>query len=261
MWESECSIHESWIAAANSLNNSISNRGLTGVHQHLCLRFPLGIGWTARSTRNRPSARAWTTTTVHIHHSQTTPATPQLPFSAPSPQAEVDRKERQKEAKRTRLDKGQLEALLFQLFERSPRWTFAQLVKETNQPHMFLKEVGAREGVCEGMCHQGVRPCVDRTGLHWQHQAPSRSALQRLWSASHCARPVHSRWVGGGSRAGAGKTRTASVRLAGPTGHGGACCARPQVVNGIAEMTKVGMNKDYYELKKVSAVVKFMLPC
>eukprot|EP00798_Chlamydomonas_sp_ICE-L_P010037 gene10037-7928_t len=54
--------------------------------------------------------------------------------------AEVHRAQRL-DQKRTRKDKGELEEDLFALFERQSQWTLLQLVKETNQPGQFLKEV------------------------------------------------------------------------------------------------------------------------
>jgi len=43
--------------------------------------------------------------------------------------------------RRTRMEKSDLENLLFRLFERQPSWSFNQLQNETNQPTAFLKEV------------------------------------------------------------------------------------------------------------------------
>lgn len=38
------------------------------------------------------------------------------------------------EVKRTRRDRGELEDIMFKLFERQPNWTLKQLVQETDQP-------------------------------------------------------------------------------------------------------------------------------
>ncbi|KAK6115780.1 hypothetical protein DH2020_008049 [Rehmannia glutinosa] len=43
--------------------------------------------------------------------------------------------------KRTRRDRGELEDIMFKLFERQPNWTLKQLVQETDQPAQFLKEI------------------------------------------------------------------------------------------------------------------------
>ncbi|KAG6422667.1 hypothetical protein SASPL_113044 [Salvia splendens] len=43
--------------------------------------------------------------------------------------------------KRTRRDRGELEDIMFKLFERQPNWTLKQLVQETDQPPQFLKEI------------------------------------------------------------------------------------------------------------------------
>ncbi|XP_039024559.1 transcription initiation factor IIF subunit beta-like isoform X2 [Hibiscus syriacus] len=48
---------------------------------------------------------------------------------------------KQSEVKRTRRDRGELEHIMFKLFERQPNWTLKQLVQETDQPAQFLKEI------------------------------------------------------------------------------------------------------------------------
>ncbi|KAM7518208.1 hypothetical protein LguiB_017170 [Lonicera macranthoides] len=45
------------------------------------------------------------------------------------------------EVKRTRRDRGELEDIMFKLFERQPNWALKQLVQETDQPAQFLKEI------------------------------------------------------------------------------------------------------------------------
>lgn len=45
------------------------------------------------------------------------------------------------ETKRTRIERGDLELLVFKLFEQQAYWTLKQLVAETQQPEAFLKEV------------------------------------------------------------------------------------------------------------------------
>ncbi|WOL16765.1 general transcription factor IIF subunit 2-like [Canna indica] len=45
------------------------------------------------------------------------------------------------DAKRTRRDRGELENIIFKLFERQPNWALKQLVQETDQPEQFLKEI------------------------------------------------------------------------------------------------------------------------
>nr|XP_043635974.1 transcription initiation factor IIF subunit beta-like [Erigeron canadensis] len=45
------------------------------------------------------------------------------------------------EVKRTRRDRGELEDIMFKLFERQPNWALKQLVLETDQPAQFLKEI------------------------------------------------------------------------------------------------------------------------
>ncbi|KAJ9166031.1 hypothetical protein P3X46_020832 [Hevea brasiliensis] len=48
---------------------------------------------------------------------------------------------KQSDMKRTRRDHGELEDIMFKLFERQPNWTLKQLVQETDQPAQFLKEI------------------------------------------------------------------------------------------------------------------------
>ncbi|KAI3761227.1 hypothetical protein L1987_51639 [Smallanthus sonchifolius] len=45
------------------------------------------------------------------------------------------------EVKRTRRDRGELEDIMFKLFEKQPNWALKQLVIETDQPAQFLKEI------------------------------------------------------------------------------------------------------------------------
>lgn len=40
--------------------------------------------------------------------------------------------------KRTRRDRGELEDIMFKLFERQPNWALKQLVQETDQPAVCL---------------------------------------------------------------------------------------------------------------------------
>ncbi|CAI0442826.1 unnamed protein product [Linum tenue] len=45
------------------------------------------------------------------------------------------------ETKRTRRDRGEMEDIMFKLFERQPNWTLRQLIQETDQPELFLKDI------------------------------------------------------------------------------------------------------------------------
>jgi transcription initiation factor TFIIF subunit beta len=45
------------------------------------------------------------------------------------------------EMKRTIMDRGELENILFKLFERQSNWTLKQIVMETDQPQQFIKEI------------------------------------------------------------------------------------------------------------------------
>ncbi|XP_022764578.1 general transcription factor IIF subunit 2-like [Durio zibethinus] len=45
------------------------------------------------------------------------------------------------DTKRTRRDRGEMEDIMFKLFERQPNWTLRQLIQETDQPEQFLKDI------------------------------------------------------------------------------------------------------------------------
>lgn len=45
------------------------------------------------------------------------------------------------ENKRVRMERADLEPLLFRLFEEQPSWSLKQLVETTNQPNQYIKEV------------------------------------------------------------------------------------------------------------------------
>ncbi|ESR49505.1 transcription initiation factor IIF subunit beta [Citrus sinensis] len=45
------------------------------------------------------------------------------------------------EVKRTRRDRGEMEDIMFKLFERQSNWTLRQLIQETDQPEQFLKDM------------------------------------------------------------------------------------------------------------------------
>lgn len=46
---------------------------------------------------------------------------------------------KQSDVKRTRRDRGELEDIMFKLFERQPNWALKQLVQETDQPAVCLQ--------------------------------------------------------------------------------------------------------------------------
>ncbi|KAL7590560.1 uncharacterized protein LOC111877196 isoform X1 [Lactuca sativa] len=45
------------------------------------------------------------------------------------------------DTKRTRRDRGEMEDIMFKLFERQSNWTLKQLISETDQPEQFLKDM------------------------------------------------------------------------------------------------------------------------
>ncbi|XP_074263624.1 uncharacterized protein LOC141586330 [Silene latifolia] len=76
------------------------------------------------------------------------------------------------EMKRTRRDRGELEDIMFKLFEKKPNWALKQLVQETDQPAQFLKEIlnelciynkrGTNQGTYE--LKPEYKKAVDNTG-------------------------------------------------------------------------------------------------
>ncbi|KAF3433910.1 hypothetical protein FNV43_RR25013 [Rhamnella rubrinervis] len=59
--------------------------------------------------------------------------------SAPSDKKKTPTKS--SDMKRTRRDRGEMEEIMFKLFERQPNWTLKQLIQETDQPEQFLKDI------------------------------------------------------------------------------------------------------------------------
>ncbi|KAJ0546133.1 putative DNA helicase [Helianthus annuus] len=45
------------------------------------------------------------------------------------------------DTKRTRRDRGEMEDIMFKLFERQSNWTLKHLISETDQPEQFLKDL------------------------------------------------------------------------------------------------------------------------
>ncbi|KAK4279706.1 hypothetical protein QN277_011442 [Acacia crassicarpa] len=45
------------------------------------------------------------------------------------------------ETKRTRRDRGEMEEILFKLFERKPNWSLKQLIQQTDQPEQYVKDI------------------------------------------------------------------------------------------------------------------------
>ncbi|XP_057521247.1 transcription initiation factor IIF subunit beta-like [Amaranthus tricolor] len=45
------------------------------------------------------------------------------------------------DTKRTRRDRGEMEDILFKLFEHQPNWTLKELVQKTDQPEQFMKNI------------------------------------------------------------------------------------------------------------------------
>lgn len=64
---------------------------------------------------------------------------PTMASSAPSDKRKVQAKG--SETKRTRRDRGEMEEIMFKLFERQSNWTLKQLLHETDQPEQFLKDM------------------------------------------------------------------------------------------------------------------------
>ncbi|GIL64310.1 hypothetical protein Vafri_18296 [Volvox africanus] len=72
--------------------------------------------------------------------------------------------------KRPRLEKDELEDLLFRLFERNTAWAFKALISETRQPHMHLK------AVLEGIAAQQKRgPNKDKYELKPEYRSKTKA--------------------------------------------------------------------------------------
>ncbi|KAG2436678.1 hypothetical protein HXX76_006206 [Chlamydomonas incerta] len=73
--------------------------------------------------------------------------------------------------KRPRLEKEELEEMLFRLFERNSAWAFKSLIAETRQPHMHLK------AVLEGIATQQKRgPNKDKYELKPEYRGNKAAA-------------------------------------------------------------------------------------
>mmetsp|Transcript_1644 Transcript_1644/g.3840 ORF Transcript_1644/g.3840 Transcript_1644/m.3840 type:complete len:161 (-) Transcript_1644:174-656(-) len=69
------------------------------------------------------------------------PGCPTWSVAMPTVQAETLRGSRPSETKRVRMEKDELEKLLFSLFEKRPNWSLSDLVEATDQPQAWLKEI------------------------------------------------------------------------------------------------------------------------
>lgn len=54
---------------------------------------------------------------------------------------QIGQKRKEVSEKRDRMDLKELQPILFRMFEKQPRWNFAQMQKDTHQPTQHLKEV------------------------------------------------------------------------------------------------------------------------
>lgn len=63
---------------------------------------------------------------------------------------------KQSDTKRTRRDRGELEDIMFKLFERQPNWALKQLVQETDQPAVCFSALPFFFGV---LFHLSLEKC------------------------------------------------------------------------------------------------------
>lgn len=77
------------------------------------------------------------------------------------------------DVKRTRRDRGELEDIMFKLFERQPNWALKQLVQETDQPavHTFHISLNMFSEVAFPF------PLEDWNEQNWQRQLHSACHL------------------------------------------------------------------------------------
>ncbi|KAG2439677.1 hypothetical protein HYH02_010558 [Chlamydomonas schloesseri] len=81
--------------------------------------------------------------------------------------------------KRPRLEKEELEEILFRLFERNSAWAFKSLIAETRQPHMHLK------AVLEGIATQQKRgPNKDKYELKPEYRPGNKQAAAAAAAAA-----------------------------------------------------------------------------
>ncbi|CAN6710475.1 unnamed protein product [Malus baccata var. baccata] len=62
-------------------------------------------------------------------------------FVSPGPSEKKKMPTKGSDMKRTRKDRGEMEDIMFNLFEQKPNRTLRQLIQETNQPEQFLKDI------------------------------------------------------------------------------------------------------------------------
>ncbi|KAI4351329.1 hypothetical protein L6164_005704 [Bauhinia variegata] len=62
-------------------------------------------------------------------------------FSTAAPTEKKKAPAKTTETKRTRRDRGEMEEILFKLFERQSNWSLRLLIQETDQPEQFLKDI------------------------------------------------------------------------------------------------------------------------
>ncbi|XP_061362786.1 uncharacterized protein LOC133306475 [Gastrolobium bilobum] len=64
-----------------------------------------------------------------------------ISFLAPGPSDKKKTPARGTDTKRTRRDRGEMEEIVFKLFERQSNWSLRNLIQETDQPEQFLKDI------------------------------------------------------------------------------------------------------------------------
>ncbi|XP_057445783.1 uncharacterized protein LOC130737927 [Lotus japonicus] len=64
-----------------------------------------------------------------------------ISFSVSGPSDKKKTQAKTTEMKRTRRDRGEMEEIVFKLFERQPNWSLRNLIQETDQPEQFLKDI------------------------------------------------------------------------------------------------------------------------
>ncbi|KAK9064117.1 hypothetical protein SSX86_017989 [Deinandra increscens subsp. villosa] len=82
------------------------------------------------------------------------------------------------DSKRTRRDRGEMEDIMFKLFERQSNWTLKHLISETDQPEQFLKDLlkdlciynnkGSTQGTYE------LKPEYKRSTEEQEQEVPSK---------------------------------------------------------------------------------------
>ncbi|KAK7277310.1 hypothetical protein RIF29_18461 [Crotalaria pallida] len=78
---------------------------------------------------------------IDNHHGAHMRPMPGMIIMTSAPTEKKKTQARGTDMKRTRRDRGEMEEIVFKLFERQPNWSLRNLIQETDQPEQFLKDI------------------------------------------------------------------------------------------------------------------------